>query len=87
MLDISPGDRYQLRKAQMDADKKALEAQKAQQDLERLVLELEHRYDLLAEGGTIDPRSATIQGGFTARKVNGKGPAEALAATVAEEAA
>jgi hypothetical protein len=87
MSDLSPEDRYQLRKAQMDADKKSLEAQKAQQDLERLVLELEHRYGLLAEGRSIDPRTTTVQGMSPARRGNGKDTVEALAVAVPDEAA
>ena len=85
MLDLSPEDRYQLRKAQMDADKRALEAQKAQQELERLTLELEHRYGLLAEGRSIDPRTATIQGSSPARRSNGKESPEALIAVAIDE--
>ena len=87
MPDLSPEDRYQLRKAQMDADKRALEAQKAQQELERLVLELEHQYDLLTAERTIDPRTAIVRGVFSAHKSNGKGIAELLPAAVVEEAA
>ena len=85
MQEINPEDRYQLRKAQMDADKKALEAQKAQQELERLVLEMEHKYDLLAEGRTIDPRTATFEATSLTRKSNGKAPADALAAVAPGE--
>ena len=87
MRNLSPEDQYHLRKAQMDADKKALEAQKAQQELERLVLELEHQYGLLAEGRSIDPRSASIQGApAAARRENGKGSAEELEEATVKEA-
>ena len=85
MLELTPEDRYQLRKAQMDADKRALEAQKAQQELERLTLELEHRYGLLADGRTIDPRAATVQGSLPTRRSNGKESAEALVAVAIDE--
>ena len=78
MSELHSEDSYQLRKAQMDADRKALEARKAQQELERLVLELEHKYDLIADGRTIDPRTATIQGTPSIRKSNGKNPLDAL---------
>ena len=44
MEEISPDDRYLLRRAQMDADKKALDSQRSQQELERTVLDLEHKY-------------------------------------------
>ncbi len=87
MQDLNPEDRYQLRKARMDAGKKALEAQKAQQELERLVLELEHKYDLMATGQTIDPMTASISGSPLTRKGNGKEPTLALEAAVAHEAA
>ena len=46
MEEISADDRYLLRKAQIDADKKALDSQRSQQELERTVLDLEHKYDL-----------------------------------------
>ena len=87
MQDLSPEDHYQLRKAQMDADKKALEAQKARQELERLVLELEHRYNLLATRQTIDPKTAAIEGSLPTRKSNGKEPTLALEEAVAHKAA
>ena len=89
MNELNSEDRYQLRKAQMDADRRKLEAQKSQQELERLVLELEHKYDLIADGRTIDPRSATIQGTpqVQARKGNGKESQETLDATMLETAA
>lgn len=78
MQDLIPEDVYQLRKSQMDADKKALEAQRAQQELERLVLELEHKYNLLAEGKSLDPRTAVVHGGTSPRRGNGKESVEAL---------
>ena len=61
MAEFDPTERYQLRKLQMDVDKKDLEVQKAQQDLDRFVLELEHKYGLMDQGTTINPRSATIE--------------------------
>jgi len=72
MSDLHSEDCYQLRKAQMDADRKTLEARRAQQELERLVLELEHKYGLIGDGRTIDPRAATIQGTPHTNKSNGK---------------
>ena len=86
MRDLEPEDRYHLRKAQMDADRKALDAQKAQQELERLLLELEHQYGLLAEGRSIDPRAAAIQGSPSVRRDNGKGSAEELKEATVKEA-
>ncbi|MDA0988910.1 MAG: hypothetical protein O2783_07305 [Chloroflexi bacterium] len=87
MSELHSDDSYQLRKAQMDADRRALEAKKAQQELERLVLEMEHKYDLIADGRTIDPRTATIQGTSHTRKSNGKEIQEALETTALEVAA
>ena len=86
MSELSPEDRYQLRKLQMDVDKKGLEVQKAQQDLDRLVLELEHRYGLLGEDSTVDTRSGTIKGSVPPPR-NGKGRTEQLLTTMVEEAA
>ena len=78
MQDLSPEDRYQLRKVQMDADKKMLE-------LNRLILELEHKYGLLTTGQTVDPRTATIQGAFASNRSNGKKSEELLAVAAADE--
>ena len=87
MTELHSEDRYQLRKAQMDADRRRLEAQKSQQELERLVLEMEHKYGLIADGRTIDPRSASIQGTPQIRKGNGKESQEALETTTVEAVA
>ena len=73
MHELTPEDRYHLLKSQMDADKKMLESRKAQQDLERVLLDLEYKYGLISEGGTIDPRSGSVitENNNSARK-NGK---------------
>ena len=84
MSELHSDDSYQLRKAQMDADKKGLEARKAQQELERLVLEIEHKYGLIADGRTIDPRTATILGIHSTRRSNGKESQEVLEAATLE---
>ena len=84
---FSPEDRYHLRKAQMDADKKALEAQRVQQELERLVLELEYKYGLLTTSQTIDPKAAVIEKSLPAHKANGREPTLVLESTIAPEAA
>ena len=90
-MELHPDDKYQLMKAQMDADRRSLEARKAQQDLERLVLEMEHRYGLIADGRSIDPRSASVNSSETeqtpARKSNGKETQEALESSILEQAA
>jgi len=86
MPELSSEDKYQLRKVQMDADRKELEARKAQQELDRLVLELERKYGLIGEDRTIDPRTTTIQGTVPTRRGNGKDSHEALATAVLEAA-
>ena len=86
MSELNSDDSYQLRKAQMDADKRGLEAKKSQQELERLVLELEHKYGLMADGRTIDPRTATIQSTPPTRRSNGKESQEALETATLEVA-
>ena len=85
MPELNTEDRYQLRKLQMDVDKKGLELQKSQQDLDRFMLELEHKYGLMEEDSTIDPRTATIKGSPVVR--NGKGRPEQLSAALVDEAA
>ena len=87
MQELNPVDRYQLRKAQMDADKKRLDAQRSQQELQRVILELENKYDLIADGGTVDPITATIQVQPGNRRGNGKGSEEAFALATAGEPA
>ncbi|GEM_PF-1582346 len=83
MQELTPEDRYHLLKSQMDADKKMLESRKAQQDLERLLLELEYKYGLISDGGKIDPRSGSILTESTnnARK-NGKDTSTSIEYTV-----
>ena len=85
MQDLNSEDRYLLRKAQMDADKKALVSQRAQQELERLELDLEHKYELLDAERSIDPRTGIIRGVFPTRKSNGKEASELLPAAVSNE--
>jgi hypothetical protein len=89
MIELNPEERYQLRKLQMDIDKRGLELQKTQQDLDRFVLELEHKYGLIGEEKTIDPRTATIKKPVPVPTPNGngKGRTETLLSTLAQEAA
>jgi hypothetical protein len=84
MVELNPEERYRLRKLQMDIDKRGLELQKAQQDLARFVLELEHKYGLIGEEKAIDPRTATIKKPLPAPNSNGKGHAETLPTTLAQ---
>ena len=72
MSELNPEDSYQLRKLQMDVDKRSLELQKAQQELGRSLLEMEHKYGLIGGPTTIDPRSATIKEPPAAVAVMGK---------------
>jgi hypothetical protein len=85
MAELNSDDRYQLRKLQMDVGKKELEIQKAKQELERFILELEHKYDLMGPEQRIDPKSGTITGSSAGR--NGKDRTEELIATGKGEAA
>jgi hypothetical protein len=85
MADLNPDDRYQLRKLQMEVDKKELDVQKARQEVDRFILELEHKYDLMDPDQVIDPRTGTITGAPPAP--NGKGRHEAVLATERGEAA
>ncbi len=90
-MELHPDDKYQLMKAQMDADRRSLEARKAQQDLERLTLELEHKYGLIGDDRVIDPRSASVTVPAAdqpvTRRGNGKESQEALETSVLEQAA
>jgi len=86
MLELSPDDRYQLRKMQLDVDKRGLDLQKAKQDLERMVLELEYKYGLIAEAKTIDSKTATVKEAVPGRNGNGHGDSEMLLTAVVEEA-
>ena len=85
MAELDAEDRYQVRKLQMDIDKKGLEVQKAQQELDRFLLEMERKHNLLDQEEPIDPRTATIKESSPAR--NGKGRPEALLTAELEEAA
>ena len=85
MPELTPDDLYQLRKMQMDTEKKALELQKSQQDLNRFVLDLEHKHGLIAEGKTLDIKAAVKAETNSApsHSGNGKGNSkELLSATV-----
>ncbi len=73
MLELTPEDLYQLRKMQMDTEKKALELQKSQQDLDRFVLDLEHRHGLIAEGRTLDIKTESIKEPMPTPNHNGNG--------------
>jgi hypothetical protein len=85
MAELSPDDRYQLRKLQMDVEKKELEVQKLKQELERFILELEHKHNLIDPDQVIDPRTGKISGSSPA--LNGKGRTEAVPATERGETA
>ena len=87
MAELNPEKRYQLRKRQMDVDKRGLELQKTQQDSDRFVLELEHKYGLIGEEKTIDPRTATIKKPLSTPNSSGKGRSETLLSALVQEAA
>ncbi len=86
MLDLTPEDLYQLRKMRMDTEKKALELQKSQQDLDRFVLDLEHKHGLIAEGRTLDIKTESIDEPMPTpnHNGNGKGHTKELLSTATE---
>lgn len=88
MLELEPEDLYQLRKMQMETEKKDLELQKSQRDLDRFVLELEHKHGLIAEGKTIDAKTATIRelAPNPNGNANGKGHSKELISATLEKA-
>jgi hypothetical protein len=55
--------------------------------LDRFVLELEHKYGLIGEEKTVDPRTATVKKPLSAPNSNGKGGSETLITALAQEAA
>ena len=88
MTELDAEDRYQVRKLQMDVDKKALDLQKTQQDLDRFVLEMEHKYNLINEGASIDPKTGMVNGVVVDRPApNGKTNGQALLRVEPQEAA
>jgi hypothetical protein len=76
MTELNAEDRYQVRKLQMDVDKRSLDVQKAQQDLDRFLLEMGHKYGILDRGTSIDPKTGTIKAAVPAR--NGEARTGAL---------
>ena len=84
MSELNPEDSYQLRKLQMDVDKRSLELQKAHQELERSILEMEHKYGLIGGPTIIDPRSVTTKEPPATRSDNGRGQSEDLRTAVVE---
>ena len=84
MNELDSNDRYNLKKVQMDVDRKNLEAQKAQQELDRLILDLEHKYELIGLEKNIEPRTATISDNSINR--NNKGTGKELLESIALEA-
>ena len=81
MNELDSNDRYHLKKVQMDVDRKNLEAQRAQQELDRVILDLEHKYELIGNEKNIEPRTATISDSSIHRnnKGNGKELLESIA--------
>ena len=73
MLGVAPEEIYQLRKMQMDTEKKALELQKSQQDLDRFVSDREHKHGLIAEGRSLDIKTESIKEPIPTPNHNGNG--------------
>ena len=84
MNELDSNARYHLKKVQMDVDRKNLEAQRAQQELDRLILDLEHKYELIGNEKIIDPRTATISDNII--DSNNKGNGKELLESIALEA-
>ena len=59
-MKASAEDLYQLRKARLDAERKTLEAQLAENRAKSLLLYIERRYGLLATEATLDIHSGQI---------------------------
>ena len=73
MQDFSPEDQYQLRRTQMIANKKALESQRAQQELDRLELDLDHKYRVLSTEMRLEASMRSSLENDESGKRNGKG--------------
>ena len=78
-MQLDSNDSYHIKKIQMDVDRKTLEAQRAQQELNRLTLDLEHKYGLIDNGHNIDPRTANIVDNNRSSKGSGKELLESIA--------
>jgi hypothetical protein len=76
---------HQLRKLQMDVDKRDLGVQKAKQEVDRFIPELERKHNLMDSELVIDPRTGRITG--SAPACNGKGCTEAATTVETVEAA
>jgi hypothetical protein len=59
-MKASAEDLYQLRKARLDAERKTLEAQLAENRAKSLLLYIERRYGLLGTEATLDIHSGQI---------------------------
>ena len=81
-MKISTRDLYRLRRIRLVAQRSALRAQYAQQQLEELVLELERSYGTLTKDTVMDIQTGRIQfregasNGLEAREEVAHGPAD-----------
>jgi len=57
---LPPEELYSLRSLQLQAQRKALEAQEADLCLREAMLEIEQRYELLAQDATLDMQTGLI---------------------------
>lgn len=57
---VSPKDLYTLRRAKLFAERRALEAQLAQNQAQTLLLEMERKYGLLGGNFTLDVATGRI---------------------------
>jgi hypothetical protein len=65
----------------MDVERKELEVQKAQQERDRFLLEMEHKYNLLDQGPSIDTKTGAVKKEVVPAS-NGKTTPQALLTTV-----
>ncbi|MBI2910025.1 MAG: hypothetical protein HYX92_20480 [Chloroflexi bacterium] len=70
VMRVTPGDLYRLRRFNLYAEKKALEAQRARNLVQEAVLRLEVKYHLLGADASLDSHSGVI----TRLEAVGNGP-------------
>ncbi len=58
---VKPEELYRLRRLQLEAERLALETQRAQREVKAFLLELERRYRLLGSGATLDSYTGDIR--------------------------
>lgn len=57
---VGASDLYRVRRAQLEAERKTLMAQMAQNEARAILLEMEHKYGLLATDAVLDIRNGRV---------------------------